>query len=225
MKRHPLRRRRKRRPRRRLKFTPTAWAKLVWLRDQGPTEIGGFGIAPGDDPLLIEDIRLVQQQATATSVAFDDESVADLFDELVDAGLRPEQFARVWIHTHPGNCPNPSSVDEETFARVFGGCDWAVMFILARGGATYARLRFNAGPGGAMEIPVEVDFHQAFAGSDHRAWEDAYQQQVQAQEAYPLIAGGWGLDESTDPFQLLDGLDLYDEVDAELFMEMNHDTE
>ena len=47
----------------------------------------------------------------------------------------------------PDDCPSPSSVDEETFARVFGGCDWAVMFILARGGATYARLRFNTGPG------------------------------------------------------------------------------
>lgn len=173
--------------------------------------------------LLVEDLFLPRQQTTAVTVAFDDESVADFFEDQVAAGRSPEQFVRIWIHTHPGDCPNPSSVDEETFARVFGGCDWAVMFILARGGATYARLRFNAGPGGAMEIPVEVDFHQPFAGSDHRAWEDTYQQQVHVQEAYPLIPGGWDLDESTDPFQLLDGLDLYGEVDAELFMEMNHD--
>ena len=27
-----------------LRFTPYAWAKLLWLRDAGPTEIGGFGI-------------------------------------------------------------------------------------------------------------------------------------------------------------------------------------
>ena len=114
-----------------LRFTPWAWAKLVWLRDRGPTEIGGFGIAPSDDPLLIEDIRLVKQTTTLVSVAFDDESVADLFDELVDEGLRPEQFARVWIHTHPGDSAHPSGVDEETFARCFGTTDWAVMFILA----------------------------------------------------------------------------------------------
>ena len=38
--------------------------------------------------------------------------------------------------------------DEETFARVFGRTDWAVMFILARQGQSYARLRFHVGPGG-----------------------------------------------------------------------------
>src|SRR5947209_14095353 len=43
-----------------------------------------------------------------------------------------EQFARLFMHTHPGNSPQPSATDEETFARVFGRCDWAVMFILAR---------------------------------------------------------------------------------------------
>ena len=25
------------------------------------------------------------------------------FDEQVDAGLKPEQFGRIWLHTHPGN--------------------------------------------------------------------------------------------------------------------------
>ena len=28
-----------------LRFSPTAWAKLLFLRDYGPTEVGGFGIA------------------------------------------------------------------------------------------------------------------------------------------------------------------------------------
>jgi hypothetical protein len=46
------------------------------MRDTGPTEIGGFGITPSDDPLLIEDIRLVTQQTTEVSVAFDDETTA-----------------------------------------------------------------------------------------------------------------------------------------------------
>ena len=43
---------------------------------------------------------------------------------------------------------SPSGTDEETFARCFGSSDWALMFILARGGETYVRLALHAGPGG-----------------------------------------------------------------------------
>src|SRR5262245_50863551 len=34
-----------------LRFSPTAWAKLLFLRDLGDSEIGGFGITPSDDLL------------------------------------------------------------------------------------------------------------------------------------------------------------------------------
>jgi len=100
--------------------------------------------------------------------------VAELFEDQVDMGHRPERFARLWCHTHPGDSPYPSGTDEETLNRVFGGCDWAVMFILAKGGQTYARLRFRAGPGGDVEIPVHVDYTQPFPGADHTAWGDEY---------------------------------------------------
>src|SRR4051812_35743192 len=39
----------------RLRFSPTAWAKLLFLRDIGDTEVGGFGITPADDLLFVED--------------------------------------------------------------------------------------------------------------------------------------------------------------------------
>ena len=94
----------------------------------------------------MEDFQLVQQTCTAVTVEFDDEAVADFFEEQVDEGRRPEEFARIWIHSHPGSCPLPSGTDEETFDRCFGTPDWAVMFILAKHGATYARLRFNVDP-------------------------------------------------------------------------------
>jgi len=157
-----------------LRFSPYAWGKLLFLRDRGETEFGGFGLAAADDPLWIHDILTVRQQTTVTTVAFDDAAVADLFDELVDQGLKPEQFGRVWIHTHPGNCPLPSSVDEATFRRVFGRTDWSVMAIVARNDASYARLSFHVGPGGALEIPVWVDYGQPFAGTDVSAWEQEY---------------------------------------------------
>ncbi len=127
---------RKPRPTRpKLRFTPTAWAKLKFLRDLGPTDL-----------LLIKDVRLVPQQAHPAFVVFDDHAVADYFDEQVDRDLRPEQFGRIWIHTHPGESPAPSVTDHETFDRVFGATQWSVMFILARHGATHAELRYQAGP-------------------------------------------------------------------------------
>jgi len=152
------------------------------MRDEGSTEVGGFGIAPADDLLYVEDVQLVRQECTMVSVAFDDGAVAEFFDRQVDAGRKPEQFARIWVHTHPGDSAEPSSVDEATFGRVFGNCDWAVMFILARGGQTYCRLRFRAGPGGAFQIPVEVDFQRDFPGTEMSNWIDEYRASVVALE-------------------------------------------
>ena len=157
-----------------LRFSPTAWAKLVWLRDLGRTEVGGFAISAADDLLFIEDVQMVRQECTSASVSFDDQSVADFFDRQVDAGRKPERFSRIWIHTHPGNSPTPSHTDEETFERVFGQPEWAVMFILARGGQTYARLRFNIGPGGEMLIPVRVDYSRPFPASELAGWRQEY---------------------------------------------------
>lgn len=161
-----------------LKFAPTAWGKLVYLRDRGPTEIGAFGISDPQEPLVITDVVLIPQECTAVTVKFDDAGVADFFDAQVDQGRRPEEFARLWLHSHPGDSPAPSSTDEATFTRVFGNADWAVMFILARGGATYARLRFRVGPGGQMRIPVDVDFSREFTASDLAAWNREYQENV-----------------------------------------------
>jgi hypothetical protein len=166
-----------------LRFSPTAWAKLLFLRDCGPTEVGGFGIAAAGDLLCVDDVRLMRQACTVVSVAFDDASVAEFFDEQVDAGRRPEQFARIWIHTHPGQSAEPSCVDEETFARVFGGSDWAVMFILARGGETYCRLRFSAGPSGSFQIPVEIDFERQFGPTECTKWSAEYAACVRTAEA------------------------------------------
>ncbi len=164
-----------------LTFSPTAWAKLLCLRDSGDCEVGAFGIAadPGD-LLRITDLVTVKQRATPVRIAFDDEAVADFFDAQVDQGRKPEQFARIWCHSHPGSSPAPSATDEETFARVFGGCQWAVMFIIARGGRTCARLRLNVGPGGEMMIPVTVDYARPFAGSDHEAWTAEHRANVKA---------------------------------------------
>ena len=161
-----------------VRLTPYAWAKLRYLRDAGPTEIGGFGVTAPGEPLLIEEVTLVSQTCDWASVQLEDDAVADYFDRQVERGRRPEEFGRVWIHTHPGSCPRPSATDEATFMRVFGRCEWAVMLIVAVGGASFARLGFGVGPGGSWEIPVEVDYDIPFPAADHEAWQAEYEQAV-----------------------------------------------
>jgi hypothetical protein len=161
-------------------------AKLLFLRDQGETEVGGFGVSAPADLLLVRDVQLVQQRCSQVTVCLADSSVADFFDNQVDLGRAPQEFARIWIHTHPGNSPDPSVTDEATFERCFGSSDWAVMFILARGGQTYARLRFRAGPGGQVVLPVDVDFGQPFPAADQAAWAQEYQQKVAAEMLPPV---------------------------------------
>ncbi|WP_228030336.1 MPN domain-containing protein [Gimesia benthica] len=177
--------RRRRSPLPAIRFSPTAWAKLLFLRDYGDTEVGGFGIAASTDLLLVQDLQLVKQTCSLVHVAFDDEAVANFFDDQVDAGLRPEQFGRIWIHTHPGACPEPSPTDEATFERVFGRSDWAVMFILARQGRSYARLRMNSGPTFECEIPVRRDYSELFPGCDPECWEEEYLTNVHPEQRQP----------------------------------------
>jgi len=169
-----------------LRFTPYAWAKLMYFRDRGGTEIGGFGICDGSDLLLLTDFVTVPQRVSVASVEFDDAGVADLFDQQIDLGRRPEQFARIWAHTHPGDSPVPSGTDEECFERCFGRCDWAVMFIVARVGKSYARIQFSTGPGGQTTIPVEVDYSAAFPAADHAAWAAEYHRHI---HGLPALAG------------------------------------
>lgn len=157
-----------------LRFSPTAWAKLLYFRDKTDNEIGGFGITEADDLLFVSDFVTVKQKVTAVSVSFEDEAVSKFFDDQVDLDRKPEQFARIWIHCHPGDSPEPSIIDEDTFDRVFGGCQWAILFVVDRRNQTYARLSFNIGPGANILIPVRVDYSRNFDPSDHDRWDAEY---------------------------------------------------
>jgi proteasome lid subunit RPN8/RPN11 len=191
-----------------LRFTPYAWAKLLFFRDAGPTEIGGFGITSCDNPSLVEDFVTVHQSVSAVTVAFDDEAVANYFDDQVALSRKPEEFARIWIHTHPGSSPLPSGTDEETFARVFGNCSWAIMFILAKGGATYCRTAFNMGPGGSLVGESQIDFTALFPESDHLAWQEEYDRHVveaPARDTNPSNGLDLGADRSFHRWESSDG--------------------
>ena len=184
-----------------LRFSPWAWAKLLYLRDAGPTEVGGFGISRPGDLLFVEDVVLIQQSCSPATVAFDDTAVAEFFDDQIDAGRRPEEFGRIWIHTHPGNCAQPSRVDEETFERVFSRSDWAVMAILASGGQSYARLSFSVGPGSTIEIPVTVDFESTFPAAEPLIWQQEYAAAVSIKPEFNTHR----IEPQFDPFPLFRG--------------------
>ena len=146
--------------------------------------MGGFGITDPDDLLFVKDIVLVKQTVSMVTVSFDDNGVADFFADQVEAGRKPEQFARIWVHTHPGSSPTPSCTDEDTFKRVFGSCDWAIMAIVAEKGRSYARLRFNTGPGSDMEIPISVDYACEFEPADHKQWKTEYRIHVKEDKKF-----------------------------------------
>lgn len=173
-----------------MRFSPTAWAKLLYFRDKTENEVGGFGITEADDLLFVTDFITVKQKATCVSVRFDDQAVGRFFDDQVDLGRKPEQFARVWCHTHPDMSPGPSAIDEETFERVFGNCQWALMFVIGQKDDTYARLSFNVGPGGRVLIPAEVDYSRPFNPTDHEQWDAEYAANVEPDDLLSTGVGG-----------------------------------
>lgn len=170
------------RPSLKLRCAPQAWLKWQFLCHAGPTEVAGFGLSAPHDLLYLEDILVIGQRATAVTVAFDDTAVADLFDRMTDQKIPPHRFARAWLHTHPGTSAKPSGVDEATFKRAFGACDFSIMAILSRSSATYARVQFSAGPGGSLEIPVAVDWQTwpsiNMLDSHFKRWREEYEQYV-----------------------------------------------
>jgi hypothetical protein len=208
-------------PRWALRFSPTAWAKLLYFRDKSENEVGGFGITAQDDLLFIQDLVTVKQKVTFASVQFEDEAVANFFEDQVDYGRQPQQFARIWVHCHPGDCPKPSMTDEETFQRVFGGCDFAIMCIVAQGNQSYARISFNVGPGGQVLIPVEVDYSEPFEGSNRKRWDQEFKENVH-EEVFQRTARGSQQDifgNDMLSYDIMEELDQMDEHERQQYLD------
>lgn len=161
-----------------LRFTPYAFAKLMYMRDHGKTEIGGYGITPSEDPMLVTDFKLIKQVCTDIHVELDEEDSAKYVEEMDDLGLMPWMTSIIWAHTHPGNCAKPSFGDEANFTKNFSHSNYAIFYILAKGGDDYCRIQYNVGPGGSMEIPVEIDYRYSFPGSDFEKWKKEYDEKV-----------------------------------------------
>jgi hypothetical protein len=61
-------------------------------------------------------------------------------------------------------------------------------------------LRFHVGPGGDIELPVDIDYSQPFVASDHEGWLAEYQANVDFPQMIPL-----------DPLERASSRDPYDD--------------
>lgn len=163
-----------------IKFTPTAYAQILRVCQEAETEIGFWGITDPDNPLLIVGLHMPKQACTVASCSFDETGIGESVEELSKLGLHVSQYGRVWIHTHPGNSPNPSGKDEQTFSEDFKGKPFAVMMILAKGGQWYARAKWDGSnvPLLSREIDVSVCWDCEFEGSDWLEWTNELSEKV-----------------------------------------------
>jgi hypothetical protein len=161
-----------------LRFSAYAWAKLIWMRDHGPSEVAGYGITGTEDPLLVTDFKLIKQKCTSVHFELDPNDGVEFMEQMADEGLMPWMHSNLLIHTHPMDSPQPSINDEENFAKAFSHPNWAIMLIVAESGNTYCRLKINVGPGITKELKVGVDWSQPFMGSDIQKWDEEYKAKV-----------------------------------------------
>ena len=170
-----------------LSFTPYAWAKYLYFRDAGPTEISAIGQTQHNRPDLIVDLHLLKQEASPAFVSLDGEALADYLDTQTTNGLTVDECCRVFLHTHPGNSATPSGTDITTYNEFFANAPWSAFVILARGGQTWAQIRYGGrGPRTSVTANLTVDWSAPFPQTDHKNWRKAYTDNVEIEKPKPV---------------------------------------
>lgn len=175
-----------------LRFSLYAWRKMCYIRDLGDTEVSFFAVSKRDALDLVVDVRMPYQTGFSAFTEFDESRLADFFEDMVEGGFHPEEFGRIWCHTHPGNFATPSSKDEETFTKEFSAPNWAIMFILGKAKEnpdTTCRLKHKnhpelvhvIGSHCSRELKVEIDYDADIAAINQAtrdAWKAEYEQRL-----------------------------------------------
>lgn len=153
-----------------LRFTPTAWAQYLTIRDSGDTEVGAYGVTSEKDPLLVIGLVLPKQTVSVTSVDVDGDDLLDLTEAMDKLGYSADRWSRVWCHTHPGNSATPSSVDEAYFKEL--DQEWSAMVILAENDETYCRFSWcpKSGAVASAVVDIEIDYECDFPGTSRKEW-------------------------------------------------------
>jgi len=169
-----------------LRLTPYAWAKLMWMRDKGNTEVAGYCVTGTSDPLLVTDFVLIKQECTIVTFDLDSEDIVEYTDRMMDEGLAPWQCMNILAHTHPSNDTTPSGVDEENFEAAFSHPNWAIMLIVGQDGSAYCRLKMNTGPGTISLLDVVIEYGVQFNGSNPEEWEKEYKAKVSKKTSFHM---------------------------------------
>ena len=151
----------------------SVWSHMKYMVQTCSGEMTGFGVGTKDDPLHVIAFKVLKQRCSAASCEFDDAAVAEYWAEQHKLGRSPREFARVWVHSHPGNMLEPSGTDWENMRNTFGKCDWAVMLILSKDGGHKAWVQFGGeGPNGVIEADVRVDWTQGWGDETGKRWKE-----------------------------------------------------
>ena len=177
-----------------LRFSGLAYARINAFAGLADGEVSMFGISKRDNPLYVEDIKLIKHKASAAEVDLDDDGIADYLEDNLDEGIEPCECFRIWIHTHPGFGTNPSGCDRDTFVRVWGDSDWAVMAIFDPKENTWSvHLATNTPFGRTITDYCRVVYETQLTYSE-LTWKDEFDKFVDQKEAFSY---GTSLDCST----------------------------
>ena len=173
----------------RLTLTAFAYQKLCyWEAMSRKEEVSCFGISTRkEEPLRVSELFMPAQEVTANSTDPTEEGLADMFDILLGAGLEPNQFARIWIHTHPFKS-EPSTKDFATCREVFGECDWFIMLIKGNDGFTCYMYSMTGVPV-RNKLAVGIDYcNPGLPTKIVQGWTDTFQNNVvEAKEAVRTV--------------------------------------
>ncbi|KKN91206.1 hypothetical protein LCGC14_0220740 [marine sediment metagenome] len=192
-----------------LRISPLAFAKMIFWRDCGDTEVAAYATTHTDDPLFITDFRLIKQECTNITFDIDKNDLAEDVEHTLDDGLCPWMTHNILCHTHPGCSPLPSHNDEENFKKAFSHPNWAIMLIIAENGETYCRLKINTAPGVEKLLKVSVDFSQEFEASNHQSWDTEYKSKV-TEKKFRMTGKEGVAANNALPFQGTEGFPCWD---------------
>jgi len=209
-----------------LRVTPKCWAKLLQLlKWSGTNEVSCMGISSEEDPLLMEDIMVVEQEVSGGLTDFIEGELTQHIDRMVDKGVEPWRCSRIWIHTHPGATDiKPSGKDEENFSECLADCEWSVMCILGVGDP-YVRIQYNGKLKSGMPIrhsemmDLVVDYRSLVPLREYRVLESQFDSLVTLGVKYShpkskYVGGKWTI--PSDPEEEFDIDILPEKVRGEL---------
>lgn len=191
---------------------------MHWMHLAHPHEVAGFGtLVVKEDALVIDDVYLLTQEATAASAEMDADAVGKLeyevFQEAMAAGVESPPGLRWWWHSHVNMEAYWSSTDKATLRKLSqGGWMSATVFNLRGDQETCIVAQFPGAPLTEADIGFEVVYPEP-SKEEEEAWKAEFEAKVTKTTVLGKYGFGYGygpaskgtvLDYSDDDFWLPD---------------------